>query len=227
MRRSPGAFKGFRRVWLEIMSRRARSRRDRYTSLLAYVGLAVATSSLPLVAAGAVGMLCFLRLGDPAELRPASVMLGYGSTLLVLGLFLAGLEREPIKTGDAVVATALIWVTVPVLAAVPFMLAAGIPFVDALFEAVSGWTTTGLTILSGEPSSWGGVYVPRVEELPATLRVWRTAMQWVGGLGIVVFTVAFLARPGISAAVLYIAEGKLERLEASLKRSAFKMGLLY
>ncbi len=206
---------------------KASQRRRRYASLLAYVGLAVATSSIPLIASGALGLAYFLYSGSPAELRPALVMLAHGSLLLGIGLFLKELESEPIRPGDAVVVTALIWLTVPLLAAIPFMAASSIPFIDALFEAVSGWTTTGLTILSGEPSSWHGVYVPRIEELPVTLQAWRTIMQWVGGLGIVVFTVAFLARPGVSAAVLYIAEGKLERLEASLKRSAFKMGLLY
>jgi len=200
---------------------------NKYTSLLAYIGLVLITSSLPLIASGAVGFAYLLYAGVPWELRPASIMLGYGVLLLSIGLFLSKMERGTIRTGDAVVMTAFVWITVPLLAAVPFMTAAGIPYVDALFEAVSGWTTTGLTILSGEPSSSGGVYVPHVEELPLTLQAWRTIMQWVGGLGIVVFTVAFLTRPGVSAAILYMAEGKLERLEASIRRSAFKMGLIY
>ncbi len=52
-------------------------------------------------------------------------------------------------------------------------------------------------------------------------------MQWEGGLGIVIFTIALLAPPGVSVARLYLAEGKFERLEASLRRSAVKMGIIY
>ncbi len=69
--------------------------------------------------------------------------------------------------------------------------------------------------------------MPSVDEIPESVKLWRSMLQWVGGVGIVVFTVAFLARPGISAAALYIAEGRFERLEASLKASAIRMTLVY
>ncbi|MEB3851235.1 MAG: hypothetical protein LRS49_01460, partial [Desulfurococcales archaeon] len=78
-----------------------------------------------------------------------------------------------------------------------------------------------------EASSWHHAYVPRVEELPVTLQVWRTLMQWEGGLGIVVFTIGVLAAPGISAAALYLAEGRVEKIEASVAATAWKMFIIY
>ncbi len=192
-----------------------------------FAGLAIIASSLSLLGSGAYGFYKFAAGAGPAEERAALYMLGFGLAYMLAGLALTRLGRGALRLREAVAVTVLIWLTVPLLDAVPFMLALGIPAVDAVFESVSGWTTTGLTILTGEPSTSGGVYVPSIEEIPDTLKVWRTLMQWEGGLGIVVFTIALLAPPGVSVAALYLAEGKFERLEASFRRSAAKMGVIY
>ena len=190
--------------------------------IASYAGLAIGTSSLSLIGAGVYGLVAVGNEG-----RVATLFLTLGIAYLLIGLSLSRIEVRGLTIGEGVLLTILVWLTVPALTGVALVLTLGIPFIDAYFESVGGWTTTGLTIMSGEASSWGGVYVPSVSELPETVKMWRSIMQWLGGLGIIVFTIALLARPGISAAVLYVAEGRYERLEASLRRSAYKLGIIY
>ncbi len=79
---------------------------------------------------------------------------------------------RPLSGTDAVVVVALGWMMVSVLGALPFMIGYRLSFVDALFEATSGFTTTGITILVN------------LGELPDLLLFWRSLTQWIGGLGI-------------------------------------------
>lgn len=106
------------------------------------------------------------------------------------------------------------------------MLAIHIPFIDSFFESINVWTTTGLTILTGQPSSWHNTFVPSVSMLPETLKVWRTLMQWEGFRHYSSDN-SYTCAPGVSVANLYLAEGKFEKLVASFKRSVFIMGLIY
>ena len=89
--------------------------------------------------------------------------------------------------------TAALWLLVPLVGAVPFLFY-GLGFTDALFESVSGFTTTGSTVIS-EP-----------EALPAWLRLWRSLTQWLGGLGLVLFIVAFFPSLRTGSSQLYAAE---------------------
>ena len=77
--------------------------------------------------------------------------------------------------------TSLVWLTLPVFGAIPFVLGAthATP-TDAVFEAMSGLTTTGATVLG------------RIEELPDGLKLWRGILQWLGGIGIIVVAMVFL-----------------------------------
>ncbi len=84
------------------------------------------------------------------------------------------------KEGFAIVA--LSWVTVSVIGAIPFYLSGEIPsFVDAWFETVSGFTTTGASILND------------VESLSHGMLFWRSFSHWVGGMGVLVFMIAFVS----------------------------------
>ncbi len=109
--------------------------------------------------------------------------LRYG--LLCGGLLLAGytLARLPepalIQGNEAMTITAMAFLLTPVLMSWPLM-AAGIPVTDALFEAISGITTTGLSTLGS------------IEQRPASFLFARAWMQWYGGLGIVVLSIALL-----------------------------------
>lgn len=82
-------------------------------------------------------------------------------------------------------ATALSWITISIMGAVPFVLTGCIPNpVDAMFETVSGFTTTGASIL------------PAVEDLPKGILFWRSFTHWVGGMGVLVFVMAILPMGG-------------------------------
>ncbi|MBN2053337.1 TrkH family potassium uptake protein [bacterium] len=76
------------------------------------------------------------------------------------------------------------WIAISFLAAIPFYHHLHISFLDALFEAVSGLTTTGTTVLA------------RLEHLPPSLLFWRSLTQWLGGLGILAFFMALLYQSG-------------------------------
>ena len=93
----------------------------------------------------------------------------------------------------------LVWLLLPLFAALPLMLAGhhlGRPlsFTHAYFEAVSGLTTTGSTVMSG------------LDQLPVSVNVWRTFLQWLGGMGILILAVAVLPLLGVGGSQLFKAE---------------------
>lgn len=97
------------------------------------------------------------------------------------------------REGMAIVAVG--WSAVGLFGALPFYFASdGWIFVDALFESVSGFTTTGASILSD------------IEALPKGLLFWRSFIQWLGGMGIIVLSIAILPFLGIGGMQLYKAE---------------------
>jgi trk system potassium uptake protein len=82
---------------------------------------------------------------------------------------------------QAYVLTFLAWLVVPAVGALPFLLAnPRLGYTDAFFEAMSGMTTTGSTILSG------------LDDMPRSILLWRALLQWLGGIGIIVMAIAIL-----------------------------------
>lgn len=77
--------------------------------------------------------------------------------------------------------TSLVWLSLPVFGAIPFVLGAtNASFTDAFFEAMSGLTTTGATVLT------------QIDTLPDGIKLWRGILQWLGGVGIIVVAMVFL-----------------------------------
>ena len=105
------------------------------------------------------------------------------------GLCLIGKNKsDKIYAKEGFVITALCWMILSAFGALPFVLAGTIPnYVDALFETVSGFTTTGATIIDPEVG---------VESLPKCMLMWRSFTHWVGGMGVLVFIMAFLPLSG-------------------------------
>ncbi len=185
------------------------------------LGASLVAAGLPIFFSGLLGVFVY------REYQPGLPLTLLGTVYIVAGLVLYRKFYSRLHLWEAVTSTTIIWIITPILGSLPFYTIIHIPLLDSVFESVSAWTTTGLTILTGEPSSSGGVYVPSIEEMPESFKWLRTLTQWEGGLGIVIFTIAVLAPPGVSVALLYLAEGKFERLEASLKKSAVIMGEIY
>jgi trk system potassium uptake protein TrkH len=97
------------------------------------------------------------------------------------------------QAGFLLVATT--WSLLPVLCTIPLMIyMPTISFNDAYFETVSGLTTTGATILSG------------IDNLPMSINLWRCEMNWIAGMGVIIFAVAILPILGIGGMQLYKAE---------------------
>lgn len=106
---------------------------------------------------------------------------------LVIGipLTLKKPKNKVFYTKDGCVAVALSWLALCVFGAVPFVISGYIPHpVDALFETVSGFTTTGSSILTD------------VEILPHCVLIWRSFTHWIGGMGVLVFLLSLLPLTG-------------------------------
>ena len=104
-------------------------------------------------------------------------------------------QKKQLFTRDGSVTVALGWIVLSIFGALPFTLCGDIPFyVDALFETISGFTTTGASILSD------------VEALSHTSLMWRSFTHWVGGMGVFVFILSLLPMIGGSTMQLMKAE---------------------
>lgn len=122
----------------------------------------------------------------------ASWQISLSHLLVTVVLVLAWLILRQIKVGadiqmnEAMVLVALVFLSVAFMMTIPLVVA-GIPFIDALFETISAVTATGLSTLPG------------LDGQPLIFSFSRAWMQWYGGLGIVVFSLALMIRPGMSA----------------------------
>jgi trk system potassium uptake protein TrkH len=102
--------------------------------------------------------------------------------------------RRELKTRDGLMLVALTWMALPAVAGFPLWQYLPIDFTDAYFEAASGLTTTGGTVLSG------------LEYLPRSINLWRHLLSWLGGMGIIVLAVAILPMLGVGGMQIYRAE---------------------
>ena len=108
-------------------------------------------------------------------------------------------HKQELHPRHGVILVTLVWVCLPLSAALPMMLVyeqlgQSLPFTYAYFEAVSGLTTAGSSVLSG------------LDQLPISLNIWRTFLQWIGGMGILILAVAIMPLLGVGASQLFRAE---------------------
>ncbi|MCX8118247.1 MAG: TrkH family potassium uptake protein [Desulfobacterota bacterium] len=118
-------------------------------------------------------------------------------TVGLLSLLLRYLTRKApeLQIREAFLTVSLTWVTFSFLGAVPFMTSGAIPdLTDAFFETMSGFTTTGASILTD------------IEALPKSLLAWRNMTQWLGGMGVIALAVAVLPFLGVGGVQLFKAE---------------------
>lgn len=151
------------------------------------------------VASGAlmsVPAICALVFGEYTSLfafvsvAVFSVILG----LAVCRIFRPKNQLMFAKEGFAIVALA--WIIMSLLGALPFVISKDIPyFFDAFFEVVSGYTTTGATILSD------------IESLSKSMLLWRSFTHWIGGMGVIVFVMAIL--PNLSDRSVHIMRAEM------------------
>lgn len=166
-------------------------------------------------------------------LVPAGLDLHYGNTWtalsfattalasFVLGTLLARARGETHKVGriEAMAVVALSWLLAAVLGGVPYLFE-GFSFVDALFESMSGFTTTGSTIFTTEDFA----------RLSRGLIFWRALTQWLGGMGILVLFVAVLPALAVAGRHLFFAEApgpEEEALTPRIRHTAAALWRLY
>lgn len=120
---------------------------------------------------------------------------------------------------DAYLCVTLIWVAISAFGALPFYIYGATPsYVDAFFETMSGFTTTGASMLSD------------IEGLPKGLLFWRSLTHWIGGIGIVVFSLAILPIMGIGGNQMFAAEStgpSKDKLHPRIAQSAKRLCLIY
>jgi len=167
-----------------------------------------------------IGFVTLVALVVPiyfGEFSPKSNIDGIGPLLITSAVFFgAGLplyytfkkaDRADFKS--AMITAALGWLFISAIGSIPFWL---IPYdgishmapLSAFFESMSGWTGTGLTMVADEGA------------LPFTLQFWRSLIQWVGGVGVIVLTLSILARPGTGSFVLYKGEARDRKTHPSI-----------
>jgi trk system potassium uptake protein TrkH len=146
-----------------------------------------------LAASLSVPLLCAMICGDGtawAFLLSAVICAVVGA-----GLFKTFRSERDLSIREGFAVVTFGWLFFALFGALPYLLAGGIPsVVDAFFEAMSGFTTTGSTILTD------------IEALAPSLLLWRSFTQWLGGMGIIVLSLAILPMLGVGGMQLFKAE---------------------
>ncbi|MCH8031919.1 MAG: hypothetical protein IIB09_08930, partial [Bacteroidetes bacterium] len=184
---------------------------------------------------GVLGALLF-ALGI-ALLAPMGVALFYGEPqwwgfgVTAVGALATGAmawviyrPRDELRIREGFAIVALAWFVLSLVGALPFVITGVLgSYTDAFFETMSGFTTTGATIL-------GGADTPAVEDIPNSFLFWRSLTQWMGGMGIIVLTLAVLPLLGIGGMQLFKAEApgpQADKLTPRVTETAKRLWAIY
>ena len=127
--------------------------------------------------------------------------------------------QKSLSARDGFLIVSIGWILFSLFGSIPFMLSGEIPsFTDAFFETISGFTTTGASILD------------EIEVLPHGLLFWRSLTQWLGGMGIIVMSLAILPLLGVGGMQLFVAEvpgPAPDKLHPRIKETAKRLWAIY
>lgn len=139
--------------------------------------------------------LAFAAIGDDGAQRAFNISLLVTAGCGVALMFATRRFRRELQIRDGFLLVTLVWTVLPAFATLPLLLQLpDLSITDAYFETMSGLTATGATVLSA------------LDELPTSINVWRTLLQWIGGMGILVLVVAILPILGAGGAQAFRAE---------------------
>ncbi len=153
-----------------------------------------------------------------------AVSFGVSATITVLSGIMMTLFIKPtsqsMRKREGLLLTAVVWVFFSLFGMLPFLLSGAIDNVtDAFFETMAGFTTTGATVLTG------------LEHMPHGVVFWRSMMQWIGGMGIILFTLAVLpmlnVRGGVSLFNSEVTGITHEKLRPRVSQTAKQLWLMY
>jgi trk system potassium uptake protein TrkH len=169
----------------------------------------------------------FMFLGVPFSIyyeEDASPLLLSALICISLGLFLwlfykQRSSNKELSNKDGYLVVTLGWISMSLFGMLPFLISGTIPSItDAFFETMSGFTTTGASILKD------------IEAVPKGILFWRSMTQWVGGMGIIVLTVALVSIIGVGGMQLFVAEAPgitPDKLKPRIKDTAKRLWLIY
>ncbi|MCC7412003.1 MAG: potassium transporter [Gammaproteobacteria bacterium] len=163
----------------------------RFTNITRVIGLLLALFSLTMLAPLAISVATADGAGGAFLIAFATLLIGG----LAVWWPLRRVRRE-LRLRDGFVIVTVFWVGLGLAGAIPLALAhqPHMSIADAIFESISGLTTTGATVITG------------IDTLPASILFYRQLLQWLGGLGIIVLAVAILPMLGVGGMQLYRAE---------------------
>jgi len=166
----------------------------------------------------AYGALLLLPLGVAIFTADDTMALTFGALagLIIAGSSLARRALSPasVTQQHAIIALGLTWTLLSLFSSAPFLVA-GMPLIDALFESFSAWTDTGLTMIAN----------PAL--LTPSVAVFRLAMQWISGLGIVMFLLSWRGITPREAHSLFRAEGRFEDFSSNVRNIGRVVVTLY
>ncbi|NBY26040.1 MAG: TrkH family potassium uptake protein [Betaproteobacteria bacterium] len=189
----------------------------RLASVLHILGLVI------LIIAGLMliplGVSCLFADGAQLAFAASSAIALCIGLLMALGTRSQARNRE-LQVRDGFLLAALTWLVTPAVATLPLLWQIpGLSFTDAYFETVSGLTTTGATVLD------------KLDALPVSINFWRTFLVWIGGMGVVVLTVAVLPLLGVGGSQAFKAETpgpmKDEKLTPRITQTAKGLWVVY
>jgi trk system potassium uptake protein TrkH len=166
---------------------------------------------------GVASLLPFLVLVIFGEWNLLLPMATAPATFLLLGYAISHLPYRDVEPSFSITmsAVALAWLAIAFIGALPFMYGLGMSYTDAVFEAMSGWTGTGFTLIT------------TLDTTPHTLLFWRSLSHWVGGIGIVAFGISLHRKTRLSLFRLYRAEGREEELVSTTASTGRRMWMIY
>ncbi len=183
---------------------------------LRVVGILVLAYSVSMIPPMLVSL--WYRDGEARHFAGALLAISVAGLAITAVASLRGSGRS-LRRRDGFIVVVFFWIVLSMLGAIPLMLGTHLSFVDALFEAISGFTTTGATVIVG------------LDDLPPSILYYRQQLQWLGGMGLVVLAIAVLPMLGIGGSQLYRAEtpgpGKDEKITPRLVQGARALWLIY
>ena len=123
-------------------------------------------------------------------------------------------DREQ-HLSTAMCSVALFWLICAAISGIPFMLGLHMDFTDSLFEGMAGWTGTAFTMTRD------------LNDIPFTLLFWRSFMQWIGGIGIIAFSIALASSTGLFSTRMLRSESREEPLVRSVITAGKSIYLIY
>lgn len=141
------------------------------------------------------------------------------SSGFILLLFTRNSPSNDVRKKDGYLIVTLGWLSMSFFGALPYLLSGAIPdLTNAFFETLSGFSTTGASVLTD------------IESVPKGILFWRSLTQWIGGMGIIVLTVAILPLLGIGGMQLFVAEApgiSPDKLQPRIKETAKRLWIIY